>query len=401
MLRRLVPAALALALTAWGAIAATPPGRPRAGLPGGAENPDAEVVKRSVGTASAATFVFHLPGEPAAPRPVVVLLHGWGALNPMIYGAWIDHLARRGYLVLFPAFQEVGKTRPGDASTIATGLLRDALNTLGTDPVARPDLSRLAYIGHSAGAGIAANLAAGAKASGLPVPKLVYVVMPGGIASDAASRGIALSGLSQVDPSVSLIAMIGDREFAASDRAARRILREATEVPPSRKLFMRSLSDDHGFPSLSATLASPGASKDGYERATIKVQPDPPVDRKAARPAGPRWSADMVLSGEQQVLLGQLARNGTDTLDYLAFWKTFDMAAEAAFAGRDMESLRTTAAFLDMGKWSDGWPVKRLYAETPKAGDATASPAPVRAGPAVAPSKMPVTRTGRARPTER
>ena len=47
-------------------------------MPGGADNPDAEVVKRSVGRASAVTYVFHMGNEPERPRPVVVFLHGWG-----------------------------------------------------------------------------------------------------------------------------------------------------------------------------------------------------------------------------------------------------------------------------------------------------------------------------------
>src|SRR4051794_8143002 len=36
--------------------------------------------------------------EPAEPKPerapVVVFLHGWFAVNPAFYGAWIDHLVR-------------------------------------------------------------------------------------------------------------------------------------------------------------------------------------------------------------------------------------------------------------------------------------------------------------------
>jgi hypothetical protein len=52
--------------------------------------------------------------------------------------------------------------------------------------------------------------------------------------------------------------MSGDRDHLPTDRAARRILKEAGTVPATRKLFMRAGSDDHGFPSLTATLASPG-----------------------------------------------------------------------------------------------------------------------------------------------
>ncbi len=373
------------------ALAANPPPQPKAGMPGGANNPDAEVVKRSVGRASAVTYVFHLAKEPEQPRPVVVFLHGWGAVNPSVYGGWIDHLVRRGYLVLYPAFQTVGRTRPPDATKNATALVKDALAALENDPKAKPDLSKLAYLGHSAGGGVAVNLAADPAAAGLPVPKLVFITMVGGIASDEKSRGIQLADLSKVDPQTSIVAMIGDREFQASDRASRRILRQASEVPQTKKLFMRVASDDHGFPSLSATLASPGSPMSAYDSAGIKVEPDPPVDPRAPRVPQPKWSADMVLSGEQHVLLAQLGRNPIDTLDHLAFWKTFDMAADTAFNGSgDLAALRNDPAFLDMQRWSDTWPIRRLHAEHPRPVDATATAPVVRAAPA--PTKVPVTR---------
>jgi hypothetical protein len=228
----------------------------------------------------------------------------------------------------------------------------------------------------------------------LPVPKLVFAVMPGGIASDAKSRGVQLLDLSKIEPTTAVLTLIGDKEFQASDRASRRILREAREVPPNKKLFLRASSDDHGFPTLFATLASPASPLPAYDSAAIKVPPDPPLDRKAPRPARPKWSPDMVLSGEQQVLLGQLGRNGIDTLDYLAFWKTFDMAADSAFHGSgDMAALKNDPAFVDMSRWSDTWPVRRMFAETPKPVDpvaATAAVTPARVAPAA--TKMPVTR---------
>jgi dienelactone hydrolase len=267
--------ALSLVLSGSAAFAATPPAQPKSG-PGGAENAGAEVVKRAVGTQSAYSYAYYTAGKPETPRPVVVFLHGWGATNPMVYGGWIDHLARRGYLVLFPAFQEVGRTRPVDATARAAARVKAALAALQSDPDARPDTTRVAILGHSAGAGVAANLAAIAKTNDLPVPKLVFLMMPGGIASDEKSRGIQLADLAQIDAGTDMIAMVGDRESAASERVSRRILRAASEVPPSRKLFMRAGSDDHGFPTLSATLAAPGAPLDGYDTAA----------RPAARPEG-------------------------------------------------------------------------------------------------------------------
>ncbi|MFC4173133.1 alpha/beta hydrolase [Microvirga sp. GCM10011540] len=343
--------------------AATPPKQPEKG-PGGADYAVSQVTKRAVGTASAGTFVFHGAGAAAEPRPVVVFFHSWGAANPALYGGWIDHLARKGHLVLFPRFQEVNRSRPADASTLAASLIGSALEALASDPEAKPDLSRVAYIGHSAGVPIALNVAAGAKAGALPEPKLIFGVMPGGIASTEKDRGIMLQDLSAIDASTLIVTMSGDRDYLPSDRASRRILQAASAVPATRKLFMRASSDDHGYPALTATLASPGSPKSDYDAASIKLPPDPPRDPK--QKSTWRWSADMALTGPQTILTQQLGNNGTDTLDFLAFWKTFDMAAEAAFSGKDAAALRRDPKFVDMGSWSDGWPVRRLSAEMPK-----------------------------------
>lgn len=383
----LAAALAALALGLGPAVAATPPAQPKAG-PGGADYAATSVVKKAVGRASAATFVFHGNGPaPAEGRPVVVFLHGWGAVNPQVYGAWIEHLARRGYLVLYPRYQEVNRTRPADATTIAAGLVKDALAALATDAEAKPDPGRLALIGHLAGSAIAANLAADAGKFGIPKPKLVFATMPGGIAKDAASRGILLTDLAAVDPATMVVTLIGDRDSRAADVAARRLLRETTAVPMDRKLFVRALSDDHGFPSLSANLASPAGVNTAFDGGAIKLPPDPPRDPKNP---GPRfkWSADMALSGEQQTLMTQLNNARTDSLDYLAYWKTFDMAAAAAFAGRDGVSLRNDPRFTDMERWNDTWPVKRLAAETPRPHN-EAAPAPSAAR---GPTKLPVSR---------
>src|ERR687890_2239173 len=120
------------------AFAAGPPAQPKSG-PGGADYVATEVTRRAVGTATSATFVFHPAGTAAEPRPVVGFLHAWGAVNPQIYGGLIDHLVRKGYLVLWPRFQELGKTRPADATANAVSLVKEAFAALAEDPAARPD----------------------------------------------------------------------------------------------------------------------------------------------------------------------------------------------------------------------------------------------------------------------
>lgn len=366
-----VPTLGALAALSAPALAATPPAQPADG-PGGVGDKSATIVKRAVGKASAATYVFHKAGPaPQGGRPVVVFLHAWGAPNPQAYGAWIDHLARNDWLVLYPRFQEVNRTRPSDAPAIAGRLVKAALADLAGDADAKPDPERLALIGHLAGAPLAAHLAASAAEEGIPAPKLVFAVMPGGIARDAKSRGIPLGDLDGIGAKTLLVTVIGDRDARAADAAARRILRDAHSVPPEHKLFVRALSDDHGFPALTATLAAPAGLDAAYDSGAIKLPPDPPGEK----PPPFRWSADMSLSGEQTTLVSQINNARADSLDYLAFWRTFDMAATAAFAGKDASSLKNDPAFSDMRRWGDGWPVKRLGVEIPKA---PAAPAAVK-----------------------
>ena len=318
-----------------------------------------------------------------------MLLHAWGAVNPQGYGGLIEHFARKGYLVLWPRFQEVGKTRIGDATANVSSLLKAAFETLASDPDAKPDLGRVAVVGHLAGAPLAANLAALAKTDGLPVPKLVAALMPGGIAADAKSRGILLGDLKQIDPATLMVSITGDREHLPSDRAAKRLMREAEAVPNERKLMVRALSDDHGFPALSATLASLGAPNAAYDATKMKIPPAPAGDPRAERARRQKWSPDVVLSGEQSVLVNQIANNVTDTLDYLAYWKTLEMAANAAFSGKDALALRNDATLTDMGRWSDTWPVRRLTADLPRLD------APVSSRSPIAPTKLPVTRRKR------
>ncbi|MCJ2142724.1 chlorophyllase/cutinase-like alpha/beta fold protein [Methylobacterium sp. E-066] len=367
-LRGSLAAGLILALAGIQSVqAAAPPPQPAEG-PGSVGDRKATIVKRLLGRGTATTFAFHAAGAaPPAGRPVAVFLHGWGVVNPQSYGGWIDHLTRQGWLVLYPRFQDVNRTRPADAPGIAEGLVKAALADLTSDADAKPDLSRVALIGHLAGAPIAFDMAAGAKQQGLPVPKLIFAAAPGGIASGPKSRGIALTELSGIDPSTLLITMVGDKDTRAADLAAKRLLREASAVPIERKLFVRALSDDHGFPALTATLAAPAGTDTAYDGGAIKPGPEPKDAAKdTPKPPPFRWSADMALTGEQQTLVSQINIARVDALDYLGFWKTFDIAAAAAFGGSDANAMKNNPRLADMERWSDGWPVKRLSVETPR-----------------------------------
>jgi len=384
-MRRLQFLALAstLLLSSATAFAATPPQQPEQG-PGGRDYAGSAVIKRAVGKATAPVFVFHADAKAVTARPVIVFFHSWGGNNPQYYGKWFEHLAQKGNLVLFPRFQEVNRTRPMDATNIAAEAVREALEELSDDAKARPDLGRVAYVGHLAGTIVALDLAAYAGERQLPTPKLIFNVMPGGIAREKDTRGIPLPDLAKINEATLLITMSGDRDHLATDRVARLILSETTGIPARNKLFMRVSSDGHGYPPLSATLISPGSIDPAYDSAKIPIPVNPAdttvvasIGKGAPRPAPVRfkWTPDMALTGIQATLTTQLGTNGTDNLDYRGFWKTLDIAAEAAFSGENALSLKANPAFVDMGVWSDGWPVRRLGADVPKDGTEPEEPA--------------------------
>ena len=81
-----------------------PPEQPLDG-PGGQEYYHDEVTQYNFAKKPDGFWLY----EPAAPKPeranVIVFVHGYGAINPMIYGKWIKHLVRKGNIVIFPRYQ--------------------------------------------------------------------------------------------------------------------------------------------------------------------------------------------------------------------------------------------------------------------------------------------------------
>ncbi len=82
----------------------TPPSQPQTG-PGGKQYLHTGVTKNRYGKGGKEYWIF----EPDSPKPrtapVIVFLHGWGGMNPLYYGAWMDHLVKRGNIVIYPRYQ--------------------------------------------------------------------------------------------------------------------------------------------------------------------------------------------------------------------------------------------------------------------------------------------------------
>ncbi|WP_165235562.1 esterase/lipase family protein [Aquisphaera insulae] len=284
--------------------------------------PHATVKRYDLGGGPRSYWIFEA-AEPKPERaPVVVFLHGWFAVNPAFYGAWIDHLVRSGRTVVFPRYQNDVGTLPRDFLPNTVAAIRDAFDVLetGTGHV-RPDARKVALIGHSAGGNLAAQVAAVAAdpQSGLPRPRLVLALMPGEVFPTREPR------LDQIPASTLLVVCVGEDDLLVGDIRGRQIFTEARAVPRSRKRFLLFRSDRHGYPPLLAEHTAPTCSNDRLD------------------------------TGEGFFRSFQMSIGEINAMDTAGFWRIADGALEVAFAGRTFdEAIRDKDQFTHLGFWSDG-----------------------------------------------
>jgi acetyl esterase/lipase len=172
------------------------------------------------------------PEGVTGPSPGIIFLHGWGELGVGKYRAWIDHLARRGNVVIVPRYQTSSASPPGTVLSAALSGVRAAHRTA---PIAA---DTLVVVGHSAGAALAADYAATAATDEtLPSPLGIYAVYPG-----RAILGYP-TGIPVVDPGMiprrtRIFAMGGTRDTVVGTAPALELLSSATSVPPEHKTYV-------------------------------------------------------------------------------------------------------------------------------------------------------------------
>jgi len=311
-----------------------PPPQPGSG-PGGADYPHGGVTRSVHGEGADQYWVF----EPANPvpdsAPVVVFNHGWGAMGPVAYQMWIDHIVRKGNIVIYPRYQANLCTPSGEFTGHAVGAVLRALAVLQTAGHVRPQLDRFAIVGHSVGGLLTANMAATAASVGLPAPKAVMCVQPGLSGGTADGCGVPLEDLGRIPPDVLLLVVVGDEDRVVGEADGKRIFDGTPQIPSDNRDYVRVRSDLRGCPPLVANHFSP-ASLDQSAAALLGAIPGP-------------W--EWHEAGPVTV----------DALDYYGYWKLFDALCDAAFYGTHREyALGDTAEQRFMGLWSDGVPVTPL-----------------------------------------
>jgi dienelactone hydrolase len=284
--------------------------------------PHKAFVRHELGSGARSYWLFE-PAEPTPERaPVIVVHHGWLAPNPGVYGAWIEHLCRRGCVVIFPRYHADWTTPPAEYLPNSLAAVHDAFDVLEGAPGRtrpRPDRERFAIVGHSAGGNLSALMAAVASDTGLPRPKAVVALMPGEV------RPLREPSLDRIHADTLLVVVAAEQDWVVGDSRARQIYAETTAIPASRKLYVFYRTDRSGpVPLVADHLAPTGALKD--------------LD-----------------NGEGLLSPLQMTQARVDILDRYGLWRLTDLTLDAAFMGLTLdEATHGGALFRDLGRWGDG-----------------------------------------------
>ena len=305
-------------------LAVSGPTQPETG-PGGKDYPHRSYTVRKFGEDEKAFWIF-LPSEPRPDTaPVILFLHGWLEVDPVGFIAWLEHLARRGNVVIYPRYQRNPLHPRPNMFAEATEAFKKALGIVPSLGVV-PDTSRFAVVGHSIGGMMAFAIASSWDSLGLPRPKAVMSVQGGG-------KPIPAFAPEKIHENTLLIAVAGDDDFIVGEGLSREMITRAVQVPDSNKDFLVVMSDDHGFPPLFADHISALAGRPGMGCCAVSL-----ITR----------------------FYGKSGAN-VDALDWYGWWKLFDGLCDAAFYGKNRKyALGGAPEQLYMGTWSDGFPVKRI-----------------------------------------
>ncbi|HEV2904627.1 MAG TPA: alpha/beta hydrolase, partial [Pyrinomonadaceae bacterium] len=297
-------AALLLTVPASAQQLPAPPPQPETG-PGGKKKPHAAVIKSRYGQGANEYWIY----EPDRPKPktapVVIFLHGWSGTNPLYYGAWIDHVVKRGNIVVFPRYQSSILTSREDFIPNTLDAVKAAFARLQSEPGhVLPDLNKVAAVGHSLGGVLAASVAALAGENGLPQVRAVMAVEPG---LTRAPVSVPMADLGKIPGTTLLLSIAGDRDTLAADHDAKRIYYESKQISADNKDFVLLVSDERGRPGLIGGHRAPTAPDNEYDNG----------------------EGDLTARGRGAGLPPSDARVDSrtptlDALDYYGLWKLFD-----------------------------------------------------------------------------
>lgn len=209
----------------------------------------AGIGRTMVGRGPQAALIVRRRGAP--PQPGIIFLHGWRLIGASAYRDWMTYLARRGYTVIAPRYQERLGTPPDEVLGNALAGIRSALRRV------RLRAGGVVVVGHSAGAAMASDYAALAADEELPPARAVLAIYPGTvIRADEAP-------VTQLDPakipaSTRLTVMASSSDQVVGEQPARDLFAGATAIPEQQRRLVivdDPVAGDHYAPVLDTPAA--------------------------------------------------------------------------------------------------------------------------------------------------
>lgn len=307
------------------------PGQPQQG-PGSSDYAHSSFAMTSLGEGTRACYLFE-PAEPTPESaPVVAFMHGFSGTNPSHYARWIKHLVFKGNIVIYPVYQTDDVL--GDAALFmpdAIAALRNAFDELHSGDHVTPELNKFAFISHSLGTVLSANIASVASENDLPVPKALFLATPGDVGKtgllDSLMEGMDYSRIAE---STWMLAVIEENDTLVDPEDTWAIIEGATSIPAERKQVLRHYADDHGDPPILANHLSALCVEDAFGTGNV---------------TSVFGIVDPVIA--------------TDAVDYYGYWKWSEALLATAFYATNRDyAFGGTQQQLSMGNWGDGTPVK-------------------------------------------
>lgn len=270
-------------------------------------------------------YVFFPKEQEKEIRSVVFFVHGYGALNPMIFGEWLEHLIKNGNIVIYPRYQKnlispaTTKFTPNAAEALK-GALKD-IKGAGIQLESLP----LVFFGHSFGGVIVSNLAAQADEYDVPTPDVVMVAEGG----TGPFTGALIEDYGVIPSDIPFLVTVGDNDWTVGSYFGERLFKEVPKDNDLVLLHQKSFYQE-GKWSITASHYEPYAMNDWcdnknynftFKRAQQVAKTDV-LDEEGywhwldlcierARGELDSWEADMIMEG-LHMALGENARRVVD-----------------------------------------------------------------------------------------
>jgi poly(3-hydroxybutyrate) depolymerase len=243
----------------------TGPAQPATG-PNGSDYANSGYTRVAFTSNGVTNYIFQPSPRPATPLPVVAYLHGYSFTTSNVdakNAGELIHLARKGYIVIWPQFQPSAFTFPWTFESNAAKIIKDGLAYLGSNAgtMAQPakysdGAVKFALAGYSVGGATAINLAANYAANGIPRPRALATWE----ANNGGGSTTPMRNAKTIPSDTNVLMVMAEADDANTLKTSSDAWNQMAQVPASNKQWIGVYSDsrpncaaenlvaDHGFP---------------------------------------------------------------------------------------------------------------------------------------------------------